>query len=157
MRSKGLWRWYINIMVTILDIIHRPAFYLKHKNDNTCTSQEAHYVYVTTPTGLWRRCINIIVTIVDTNNRPVESYNITILNLKYVSRILVKLKLYLLSPTDWVPPKDGDRIQSPIFCALEETTIDNIKNCDSYFWLSFIWTFLNFCHLCVALHWRETP
>jgi hypothetical protein len=27
--SIGLWRWYINITVTILDIIHRPVFYLK--------------------------------------------------------------------------------------------------------------------------------
>jgi hypothetical protein len=24
-----LWRWYINITVTVLDIIHRPVFYLK--------------------------------------------------------------------------------------------------------------------------------
>jgi hypothetical protein len=24
------WRWYINIIITILDIIHRPVFYLKH-------------------------------------------------------------------------------------------------------------------------------
>jgi hypothetical protein len=27
----GLWRRYINITISILDIIHRPAFYLKHK------------------------------------------------------------------------------------------------------------------------------
>jgi hypothetical protein len=27
--SIGLWRWYINITITILDIIHRPVFYLK--------------------------------------------------------------------------------------------------------------------------------
>jgi hypothetical protein len=26
----GLCGWYINITITILDIIHRPAFYLKH-------------------------------------------------------------------------------------------------------------------------------
>jgi hypothetical protein len=26
---RGLWRWYINITITILDIIHRPVFYLK--------------------------------------------------------------------------------------------------------------------------------
>jgi hypothetical protein len=29
MLSTGLWRWYINITITILDIIHRPVFYLK--------------------------------------------------------------------------------------------------------------------------------
>jgi hypothetical protein len=32
MLSIGLWRWYeyINITITILDIIHRPVFYLKY-------------------------------------------------------------------------------------------------------------------------------
>jgi hypothetical protein len=29
MLSIGLWRWYINVIITILDIIHRPVFYLK--------------------------------------------------------------------------------------------------------------------------------
>jgi hypothetical protein len=29
MLSTGLWRWYINITITILDIIHCPVFYLK--------------------------------------------------------------------------------------------------------------------------------
>jgi hypothetical protein len=29
MLSIGLWRWYINITIIILDIIHRPGFYLK--------------------------------------------------------------------------------------------------------------------------------
>jgi hypothetical protein len=29
MLSVGLWRWYINITITILDIIHRPVFYLQ--------------------------------------------------------------------------------------------------------------------------------
>jgi hypothetical protein len=29
MRSIGLWRWYINITITTLDIIHRPVFYLE--------------------------------------------------------------------------------------------------------------------------------
>jgi hypothetical protein len=28
MLSIGLWQWYINITITIVDIIHRPAFYL---------------------------------------------------------------------------------------------------------------------------------
>jgi hypothetical protein len=28
--SKGLWRWHSNLDVTVLDIIHRPLFYLKH-------------------------------------------------------------------------------------------------------------------------------
>jgi hypothetical protein len=29
MLSTDLWRWYINITITILNVIHRPAFYLK--------------------------------------------------------------------------------------------------------------------------------
>jgi hypothetical protein len=29
----GLSRWYINITITILDIIHRPVFYLKHVSE----------------------------------------------------------------------------------------------------------------------------
>jgi hypothetical protein len=28
--SIDLWRWYINITITILDIIHRPVFYIEH-------------------------------------------------------------------------------------------------------------------------------
>jgi hypothetical protein len=27
-----LWRWYINITITILDIIHRLVFYLKQRS-----------------------------------------------------------------------------------------------------------------------------
>jgi hypothetical protein len=30
MLSIGLWRWYINITITILDIIHRSCLFLKH-------------------------------------------------------------------------------------------------------------------------------
>jgi hypothetical protein len=30
MLSVGLWLWYINITITILDIIHRPVFFLEH-------------------------------------------------------------------------------------------------------------------------------
>jgi hypothetical protein len=33
--SIGLWRWYIDITITILDIIHRPVFYLKHDVSET--------------------------------------------------------------------------------------------------------------------------
>jgi hypothetical protein len=31
----GLWRQYINITNTFLDIIHRPVFYLKHNSSET--------------------------------------------------------------------------------------------------------------------------
>jgi hypothetical protein len=33
---------YINIIVTIVDIIPRSVFYLKHTMDNVRTSQEIH-------------------------------------------------------------------------------------------------------------------
>jgi hypothetical protein len=35
MPSLGLWLWYINITIIILDIIHRPVFYLKHDVSET--------------------------------------------------------------------------------------------------------------------------
>jgi hypothetical protein len=35
MLSVGLWRWYINITVTISDINHRPVIYLKHDVSET--------------------------------------------------------------------------------------------------------------------------
>jgi hypothetical protein len=35
MLSTGLWRWYINIANTIMDIIHRPVFYSKHNVSKT--------------------------------------------------------------------------------------------------------------------------
>jgi hypothetical protein len=34
-RCIGLWRWYINITITIFNIIHRPLFYLKHDASET--------------------------------------------------------------------------------------------------------------------------
>jgi hypothetical protein len=35
MLSIGLWRWYINITITIVDIIHRPVFYLNYNVSET--------------------------------------------------------------------------------------------------------------------------
>jgi hypothetical protein len=66
MLSIGLWRRYINITITILDIIHRPVFYLK------LSSTSIVCLYLTGNTlrlryepnrlmpsiGLWRRHIN---------------------------------------------------------------------------------------------------
>jgi predicted permease len=49
-RIIGLWG-YINIVIAILNIIHRPVFYLKHTTGNVRTSQETHYVSATSPTG----------------------------------------------------------------------------------------------------------
>jgi hypothetical protein len=33
MLSTGLWWWYINITITILDIIYRPVFYIKYVSE----------------------------------------------------------------------------------------------------------------------------
>jgi hypothetical protein len=44
-------RWFINIIVTIVNSIHRHVFYLKHATDNVRTSQETPYVSATSPTG----------------------------------------------------------------------------------------------------------
>jgi hypothetical protein len=40
-----------NVTITILDIIHRPAFHLKHMVDNIHTSQETYYLSATSLTG----------------------------------------------------------------------------------------------------------
>jgi hypothetical protein len=33
MLSIGLWRWYINIIIPILDIIHYPVFYTEREGE----------------------------------------------------------------------------------------------------------------------------
>jgi hypothetical protein len=48
-RSVFLWGRYVNATATVLDIIHRPVFYLKHTGHNIRTSQEAPYVSTTSP------------------------------------------------------------------------------------------------------------
>jgi hypothetical protein len=47
----GLRQWYINATITILDIIHRPVFYLNLTVDDARTSQEAHYLSAASPAG----------------------------------------------------------------------------------------------------------
>jgi hypothetical protein len=70
LESIGSWRWCIGKAITILNIIHRPVFYLRNK---TCdrTSQETHYVSATSPTGktnvqICNDGINITATILNT-------------------------------------------------------------------------------------------
>jgi hypothetical protein len=46
MLSIGLWRWYINITVTILDIIHCSVFYLKL---NSISLSVPHRKHITSP------------------------------------------------------------------------------------------------------------
>jgi hypothetical protein len=46
MLSIGLWRWYINISIKILDFIHRPVFYLKL---NSIGLSVPHRQHITSP------------------------------------------------------------------------------------------------------------
>jgi hypothetical protein len=39
-----LWRWYINITITVLDIIHHPVFYLKSEREGGGVGSERHYI-----------------------------------------------------------------------------------------------------------------
>jgi hypothetical protein len=79
MRSIGLWRWYINITITILDIIHRPVFYLKLNSTlYVCLYLTGNMLLLRYESnrlmlsiGLWRWYINITITILDIVHRPV--------------------------------------------------------------------------------------
>jgi hypothetical protein len=103
MRSTGLWRCYINITITILDIIHHPVLYLRPPMDNIRTSPKTHYVSATEPNrlmqsiGIWRWNINITVTILDIIHRSVFYLK------DYVSetgfRLRLKAELTQLGPT----------------------------------------------------------
>jgi hypothetical protein len=44
MLSTGLWRWYINITITILDIIHRSVFYLKLNSIGVSVINRKHII-----------------------------------------------------------------------------------------------------------------
>jgi hypothetical protein len=67
--SVGMWRWYINITITILDIIHRPIFYYNSAQlyRFVRTSQETHYACTT-------QCKR------DSVRSPQESHNIPLQN-----------------------------------------------------------------------------
>jgi hypothetical protein len=63
-KSLGLWRWYINITITIPDIIHPTTFYLKFNSTQFCwfvrITQEIYYVSPTSPTWLDSTQLNSI-------------------------------------------------------------------------------------------------
>jgi hypothetical protein len=76
MRSTAFWRWFINITVTIMDIIHRPVFYLKHAMINVRTSQETHYVS-------FRKLDSVSVfRFPETENKSVDWASLSICHLK---------------------------------------------------------------------------
>jgi uncharacterized membrane protein len=74
-----LWRWYINITITVLDIIHRPVFSLKLNSTLLCLSAP-HRKHITSPLRVQqvnaicrfvRWYIDITITILDIIHRPV--------------------------------------------------------------------------------------
>jgi hypothetical protein len=75
MLSVGLWWWYINITITILDIIHRPVFYLKLNSTLYLTGSTLRLRYepngLMLSVGLWWWYINKTNTILDIIHRPV--------------------------------------------------------------------------------------
>jgi hypothetical protein len=87
----GLWRWYINVTITILDIIHRPVFYLKQLNSIGLYEIRLRYEPNRSmlSMGLWRWYINITITILDIIHRP---------------RIYSK---HDVSETEFCPPSSG--------------------------------------------------
>jgi hypothetical protein len=107
MLSIGVWRWYINIAITVLDIIHRPVFYLKLNSTlYVCphlTGITLHlryepnrlmlYIYI----YMWRWHINIIITILDIIHRHVFYLKLTgnILRLRYEpNRLMLSIGLW---------------------------------------------------------------
>jgi hypothetical protein len=73
LRFRGLWWWHFNITIRILDIIHRPIFYLKlnwtlyvcpYLTGNTLLLRyEPNRLILSI--GLWGWHINITITILD--------------------------------------------------------------------------------------------
>jgi hypothetical protein len=90
MRPIGLWLWYINKTIAILDIIYGPVFHFKHmiimfvSHREHVTSplkaQQVNEVYI----GSWRRYIIITITILDIICLPVFYLKHTMDNVQVV-------------------------------------------------------------------------
>jgi hypothetical protein len=102
MPSIGLRRWYINITITILDIIHCPVFYFKLNSTlwvcPCLTGNTLRLRYepsrLMLSVGLWWWYINITITILDISHRPVLylKLSLTLWVCPYITRN--KLRLY---------------------------------------------------------------
>jgi hypothetical protein len=61
--------------------------------------------------------------------------------------------LFLLCPSEWVPPEDGDIIQSPkVWFEIKDRMMDNVQNCDSYIYLPLSQTYKKYICLQLAYH-----
>jgi hypothetical protein len=82
-----LWRWYIT--VKILSIIYLPVFYLKHSVSETRFCPFFRWNLLS-----WAQQSELVCLLTPATTLTDSVY-------------------YLLSPTEYVAPEDGDRIQSP--------------------------------------------
>jgi hypothetical protein len=121
-KISRLWRWYVNVTITLLDIIH--LIFKTQLYRFVHTSQEPHHVSATSPTdywylvrsrtkatelviGLWRWYINITITILDTIYRLVSYLELssTLQVYPYLTRNTLRLryepKRLLLSIAVW--------------------------------------------------------
>jgi hypothetical protein len=132
-KSMGLWQWYIIITITILDIIHRPAFHLKlNSNVNFCLYPIGNTLRLRyepnrlmLSIGLLRWYINVAITILDIIHRPVFYLKYNGFKTRFCFHFQVKPtqsgdRNYLLSPTKFVPPEDVVRIQTTKRCACKK-------------------------------------
>jgi hypothetical protein len=66
--SVGSWQWYINIPITILDIIHRPVFYL-NLNSTLYVCLNLHMKMVVRPKHVADNLNKIVIEIEYSNSK----------------------------------------------------------------------------------------
>jgi hypothetical protein len=141
MLSIGLWRWYINVTITILDIIHLLTFYLNHDVSYRClkqrnvskiyrfvrTSEETYYLRrryepnrLMLSIGLWPLYNNVAITVLNIIHRPVFLTKATIRRTDSVSdfswnllRPVQRQRLALFIGAIWVG-STWRRTQNPV-------------------------------------------
>jgi hypothetical protein len=61
MLSIGLWRWYINITITILGIIHLPVSYIKQNiSETSCLRLQVEPIQLG-PIAVWRHRLSVCI------------------------------------------------------------------------------------------------
>jgi hypothetical protein len=144
----GLWRWYINITITILDIIHRPVFYLKHDVSCRCFKQRnvnKIYRFVRTSQetfplesnslmlsiGLWRWYINVTIAILDIIYRPIFSET-----RRFGDWILSpeteNISFYWTQISRFLLKTEPESSLWDVVLYIRGRTMDNAQDCESY-------------------------
>jgi hypothetical protein len=135
MLSIGLWRWYINITITILDIIHHPVFlfktqlssigFVRNLKGNTLRLRyEPNRLMLSI--GLWRWYIYITITILDIIHRPVFYLTYKVSETSFCLRLQVEDPQ--LGPTDRAS-----------LCLRNVVFLNKIQGFSSLFFFSFTW------------------